>query len=150
MPKTFRCRPATRADAVACAKIIREWGAETQWMSPLDDLQPMADSWRDLLGSDTAWVAETEARVVGFCVREADNITGLYVASGSRNSGIGKALLDLAKSNRESITVWAYEKNERARKFYRREGFVEVGRELDEEDERSELIYIEHRWIRPQ
>ena len=72
-------------------------------MGPLDDLEPMAESWRDLLDTDTAWVAEMDGRVVGFCVREDDNITGLYVAGEARNLGVGKALLDLAKADRDRL-----------------------------------------------
>lgn len=139
----FEYRPSTRSDALACAMIIRAWGAETPWMVPLDDLEPMAAFWADMLASDTAWVAVREGQVIGFCVREADNITGLYVASEVQSNGVGKALLDLSKRDRDWITVWVYEKNLRARAFYQREGLVDIGREKDEE---SHLMYIESRW----
>lgn len=91
----------------------------------------------------TSWVAERDGAVVGFCLREDDNITGLYIARRARGAGVGKALLDLAKTDRTWITVWAYEKNTRARKFYRREGCVEVSREVEDG---SGLIDLEHRW----
>ncbi len=138
-------RAARGSDALRCAEIIREWGAETPWMVPLDDLEPMAASWRDLLETDTAWVAEADGKVIGFCVREDDNITGLYVARDGRRQGVGKALLDLAKANRDWITVWVYELNSRARHFYSREGLIDIGRE---KDEHSHLIYVETRWTR--
>jgi len=115
-------------------------------MVPLDDVEPMAASWRDLLGLDSAWTATADGRVVGFCVREDDNITGLYVARRWRNSGIGKRLLDLAREERTWITVWAYDANTRARKFYRREGLVEIGREIQQG---TGLIDVEHRWTKP-
>ncbi len=114
-------------------------------MVPLDELGPMAASWENMLETDTAWVAENEAGVIGFCVREDDNITGLYVARAAQSFGIGKALLDLAKVDCDLITVWVYEKNSRARAFYRREGFVKIGRE---KDEHSHLMYVESRWNR--
>ncbi|MGB5560371.1 MAG: GNAT family N-acetyltransferase [Paracoccaceae bacterium] len=141
----FVYRSAEASDAIACARIIREWGAETPWMVPLDDLEPMADSWRDLLDTETAWVAEQDGGVVGFCVREDDNITGLYVARAARNFGAGKRLLDLAKAERDWITVWAYEANTLARKFYRREGLMEIGREIQKG---TNLVDVEHRWLR--
>ncbi|MEP6068547.1 MAG: GNAT family N-acetyltransferase [Paracoccaceae bacterium] len=142
---TFTYRPSKGSDAIACATFIREWAAETPWMVPVDDLEPMAQSWVGMLESETAWVAEREGRVVGFCVREEDNITGLYISPDAQSCGIGKALLDLAKTDRDWITVWVYEKNERARAFYRREGLVQIGRE---KDEYSHLMYIEKRWTR--
>lgn len=60
-----------------------------------------------------------------------------------------KALLDLAKADRDWITVWAYEKNEHARRFYRREGLVEICREMEVFDDGSRLMDVEHRWTRP-
>jgi len=82
---------------------------------------------------------------VGFCVRQEDNLTALYVARDFRGQGVGKSLLDLAKADRDWITVWAFEKNPRARKFYRREGCVEITREVDQA---TGLIDVEHRWTR--
>ncbi len=141
----FTTRRSSGPDSISCATIIREWGQETPWMVPLDELEPMAASWYDMLNSDTAWVAESEGRVIGFCVRENDNITGLYVANDAQSCGVGRALLDLAKLNRDWITVWVYEKNVRARAFYCREGLVEIGREKDED---SHLMYVFGRWKR--
>ncbi len=114
----------------------------------MDELEPMANYWEDLLASNSAWVAEMDDQVVGFCVRSDDNITGLYVAEHARSKGVGKALLDLAKKDRSWITVWAYEKNEQARKFYRREGLIEISRDLEIYEDGVELIDVEHRWFR--
>lgn len=142
---TVEFRKARAADAPFCASIICAWGAETPWMVPIDDTETVAASWRDLLETDTAWVAEISGHVVGFCVREDHNITGLYVRSDARSLGVGKGLLDLAKVGRDWITVWVYELNELARAFYRREGLRDIGRE---KDEHSHLIYREMRWKR--
>jgi hypothetical protein len=51
----------------------------------------------------------------------------------------------MAKADREWMTVWAYEENPRARKFYRREGCVEISREIEEG---TGLVDIEHRWAK--
>jgi len=84
-----------------------------------------------LLHVETSWVCEENGKVVGFCVRQGDNITGLYVSREARGRGVGKSLFDMAKMGREWITVWAYEQNPRARKFYRREVCVGVSREIE-------------------
>ena len=146
---TYTYRSANPSDATACSQIIRDWGAETPWMVPIDDLEPMARFWGDVFVKDMAWVAEMNDRVVGFCARSDDNIGALYIAPDARNSGVGKALLDLAKMDRDWITVWAYEKNERARNFYRREGLVEISREMEVFDDGSSLMDVQHRWTRP-
>ena len=138
-------RRARASDARACATIIRDWGEETSWLGPVDELEPMAAFWAELLSSETAWVAERGGAVIGFCVREDDNIGGLYVARAARGRGVGRALLDRAKEDRDWITVWAYRANAAARRFYRREGLVEISCEPEEE---TGLMNIEHRWTR--
>ena len=117
-------------------------------MVRMDDLEPMARFWAGVFEHDVGWVAETEGRIVGFCARSDDNICGLYIAPEARNRGVGKALLDLAKADRDWITVWSYEKNEEARKFYRREGLVEILREMEVFDDGSSLMDVEYRWRR--
>ena len=59
------------------------------------------------------------------------------------STGIGKGLLGKAKENRDWITVWAYEQNVGALRFYKQEGLFEVCREVERA---SGLMNIEHRW----
>jgi len=142
MTPTYRA--ATAADGAAAARLIFEWSAETPWIGPPNPVAEVTAFWSGCFaGVETAWVAMQAGALVGFCVREDDNISGLYVARAARGQGVGKHLLDLAKRDRTWITVWAYEKNIRARAFYRREGLVEIGRDLEDP---SGLIDIEHRW----
>ena len=142
---TPHIRSGQQSDVVPCVDILRDWAEETPWMAKLDDRQPMLAFWRDLFETDLVWVAEIEGRIVGFCTRDDDNIGALYVAKEARNTGIGKRLLDMAKADRDWITVWAYEENKHALRFYAREGLVEVSREVEEE---SNLVNIEHRWTK--
>lgn len=142
---TYVYRLAEKRDGRACAKIIEDWSAETAWLSPPWEFDRLAAWWSGCLdGVETSWVAINQGKVVGFCVREDDNITGLYVARGHRGTGVGKGLFDLAKAGEDFVTVWAYEKNTRARKFYRREGCREISREREEG---TGLIDVEHRWV---
>ncbi len=146
MTETYRL--AEGRDGVACARIVQEHGQETPWLGPLFDLERLETWWSGCLQHvPTAWVCVREGAVIGFCVRQEDNLTALYVARAARGQGIGKALLDLAKAERDWITVWAYEENPRARAFYRREGCVEVSHEVEEG---TGLVDIEHRWQRVQ
>ncbi|MCH9807839.1 MAG: GNAT family N-acetyltransferase [Alphaproteobacteria bacterium] len=142
---TYSFRTGDPSDALACAKIIRDWGDESPWLDPLDDLQTLAAFWRGVFEKDLVWVAEENGVIVGFCVREDEFICGLYVDREARCCGVGRRLLDLAKFDRDWIIVWAYEANMRARKFYRREGLVEICRELEKD---TNLMNVEHRWTR--
>jgi GNAT superfamily N-acetyltransferase len=145
---TYSYRKAKSSDSKHCVKILREWADETPWMPELDDLKPMEEFWKGIFENDPTWVAEFNAEIIGFCVRNTgheNNIGALYVVPEFRNCGVGKHLLDLAKEKCSHITVWAYEKNTKARRFYQREDCNEVSREFDEE---VNLVDIEHRWKR--
>ena len=139
-------RTATPSDGLACARIIRAWGAEMSWMAPLDDLAPMSAFWAEMIEEYPAWMAERDGIVVGFCLRDDDNIGGLYVAREHRRPGLGKRLLEFAREGCERIVVWAYEANAGARRFYRREELVEG---CWEREESSQLMNVEHHWTRP-
>lgn len=144
---TYTYRLAERRDGKAAAHIVQEWSDTTPWLPPLNEFDRVSAWWSGCLEHvATSWVAEKYGAVVGVCVREDDNITGLYLAHGARGQGVGKHLLDLAKEDRDWITVWAYEKNRSARKFYRREGCVEIDREVEDD---TGLVDVEHRWNRP-
>ncbi len=114
-------------------------------MAPIDDAPNVAAAWRDDLAADTSWVAERDGQVVGFCTRDEDTVIGFYVARGSRSLGAGAALMRLAKEGQPRLVVWVYELNGRARAFYRREGFVDIG---VEKDEHSDLKYVKTHWLR--
>lgn len=144
MPPHFRSGQPT--DAIACVDILRDWVEETPWMPAPDERQELVAYWSGVFENDLAWVAEMGGRIVGFCTRSDGLVGALYVVPEARSAGIGKRLLDMAKANRDWITLWAYEKNKHARKFYQREGLIEVSREIEEE---TNLMEIEHRWTKP-
>ena len=80
-----------------------------------------------LAGPDEIWVAESDGMVVGYARVANDWLDDLYVAPGHTGAGIGTALLGLAKSVRpEGFSLWVFESNQGARRFYERHGLVEL------------------------
>lgn len=74
-------------------------------------------------------VAEIDAAVRAFVALGPTSIVLLAVAEGWRSRGVGSRLLDHAKGLRpRGLTLWTFEANERARRFYARHGFVELQR----------------------
>jgi len=147
---TVTYRKATLSDAIACVKILLDWIEETPWMpAPEQDRQYLEEDWTAAFSDPESWktwFAENSTQIVGFCIRQVrddNNIAGLYVVPEARSVGVGRDLLELAKENCSHITVWAFEANDKARKFYHREGLVEVSREIDDV---TKLVDIEHRW----
>ncbi len=144
----YTTRPALPSDAEACVSILRNWIFDTDWMpKQLNDVETMVQWWAEHFQNEHAWVAENEGRVVGFCSRQrgSNNISALYVTPDAQNGGLGKQLLDLAKQNCNRIVVWAFEANENARRFYHREGLIEIDREMDED---LNIMDVEHRWTK--
>lgn len=140
-------RPGTLADAPAMAAIKNDWIDATLWMPrvhPADDL--VRHHREHVLRRQQVTVAEDEG-VVGFSGLDDEGfVTSLFVASGARGRGVGKALLDRAKTARpEGLRLWTFVANEGARRFYAREGFAEVERTDGENEERLPDVLM--RWM---
>lgn len=96
---------------------------------------------------DRGWVtvAEEEGRIVGFLARDGEEICALYLLREVNGKGIGAALLDAAKAQCQRLTLKAFQDNTGARKFYKREGFVEL-RRGDGSDNEENLPDVEFLW----
>jgi len=77
-----------------------------------------------VLPQHEVWVAKTDAGVVGMAVLSERVLEHLYVAPDAQNRGVGSALLAKAKERRPTgFTLWTFQANESARRFYERHGF---------------------------
>ena len=63
----------------------------------------------------------------------------------TRSKGVGKALLEYAKSRKPSLTVSVYQKNQRALAFYRRKQFVVQSEGIDEDTNEADIQML---WTR--
>jgi GNAT superfamily N-acetyltransferase len=70
-------------------------------------------------------VAEMNELVMGFMAMEGDHVDHLYIAPAYQGRGIGDTLLAMAKELRPSgLTLWTFQRNAQARRFYEARGFV--------------------------
>ncbi|MDO0915758.1 GNAT family N-acetyltransferase [Streptomyces sp. DT2A-34] len=73
------------------------------------------------------WVAEAADRIVGLMVLDGDQLSQLYLDPDRRGCGIGDRFVDLAKQLRpHGLTLWTFQVNKPAHRFYERHGFVAV------------------------
>ena len=102
---------------------------------------------RDMLPQAELYVHENEGtrQIDGFIGLTENHIEGIFVAKAARSKGIGKALLDYAKSRRPRLDLSVYQKNERALAFYRREQFVVQSEGIDGDTNEAEIQML---WTR--
>ena len=143
---TLRIRPATIDDARQIAEVhVGSWRHAYRGMLPdavLDrrSADDREGTWRAAFADETtgALVAEDDGRIVGFTSfgpsRDGDasertaEILTIYVEPSTMGRGIGRELLAAASASLrdrgfERATLWVLEANERARRFYEREGW---------------------------
>ena len=85
------------------------------------------------------WVFELDGMVVGFIALIGDEVGALFVHSQYHRRGIGKQLMDHARSIRESLELDVFEENSTGRGFYEKYGFREISRHMHEETGRMQL-----------
>lgn len=87
------------------------------------------------------YVYEEENKIKGFISIIEDNFIGaLFVDNNSQGNGIGKEILDFAKNEYRNLSLAVYKDNEKALKFYLREGFSIVKEQVNEDSKRIEII----------
>lgn len=83
---------------------------------------------------------EKNGQIVGFIGMNNQYVEGLFVKESAQSRGIGKQLLDHAKSRETELCLGVYQKNVRAMRFYLRENFLIQAEEMDEDTNEKEYI----------
>lgn len=123
-------RPATPDDLPAVAELYlaaREAAVPQMppGIHPPDDVRRWVASW-DLVRREL-WLAESDEALLGFADVQNDWLESLYVDPLHTGQGIGAALLDLVKGVRPNgFSLWVFQSNTRARRFYTAHGLVEL------------------------
>ena len=151
LPPDVSIRQAVPADAEALAHLhVDVWDDAYTGLVPqgiLDDrrekVAERVERWQEILGrAEPTWVAEDSEGLVGFTstgpardndMEELLELYALYVRSAYWDSGLGYALFEIAVGDRAAY-LWVLVGNERAIRFYERQGFRLDGTE-DEHDE---------------
>ena len=119
-------RRATAVDAGAVGDVYLG-SFHATYGFPLAHTDDQVRSWlaRVVVAGETeTWVAVEGDRVVGMMVVAPDDLDQLYVTPDRLGRGIGRRLLDRAKVRSPGgLTLYTFQENVRARRFYERNGF---------------------------
>jgi GNAT superfamily N-acetyltransferase len=100
--------------------------AAMPWLPVLHSLEE-TESWiaTVVLPQQDVWLAAVDA--LGFVALATGWVEQLYVDPAAWRTGLGSALLDLAKQRQPSgFQLWTFQQNAMARNFYRKHGLVEI------------------------
>jgi GNAT superfamily N-acetyltransferase len=120
-------RPATPTDAATIADVFLS-SFHATYDFPLAHTDEQVREWiRDeLLPAGVTWVAlDADGTVVALMAVKPGDLDHLYVRPDLLGQGIGRRLLDVAKAESpDGLTLYTFQVNARARRFYERNGFV--------------------------
>ena len=138
--------PARADDAPALARILSDWIDETAWMPDIHTPDEDRRHLLHLIATCEVVILRDGQPIHGFLARDGARLHALYLVPGARGKGMGKHLLDLAKSRSDRLELWSFQANSGARSFYAREGFDEVemtdGADNDEKMPDVRLVWV--------
>jgi len=145
---TIVLRPATAHDADAIAALFTASRKLLDFLPPLHSAEEDRAFIADIvLPGQRVTLAVSGDRVAGFLAEEPGWINHLYVAPEALGRGIGSMLLADAKTRHETLELWCFADNRRARRFYEAHGFAEVER-TDGSGNEERMPDIRFRWRR--
>ena len=124
--------------------LIRVWLASTipgQSFLPEEHWRGMEREIRvELMPIAETWVVEDHGELVAFMSLLGNLIGGLFTHPDHQGKGHGRALVEHARQRFDPVFVEVFEANEKVRRFYRRCGFVDHERRIDEDSGLPQLI----------
>lgn len=142
-------RRATLADMPALARLHRRTVEVSLPFVPRLHT-PEEDAWwfaERLYPANQVWLAEGVEGPEGYIAFRLDFIEHLFVRPESQGLRLGAVMLDKAKADTAELSLWTFQQNLRACRFYEKHGFV-VAKETDGRDNEEKLPDVLYRWRR--
>jgi|SRR5439155_12798115 len=116
-------RRAGREDVDAIAGVFgRSFGSLT-FLPQLHTPEEHRAFFARVVSADEVWAWEVEGAILAFAAIDDATLTHLYVEPEHTGRGVGSALLAHVKSRRpQGFSLWTFQDNAGARRFYERHG----------------------------
>lgn len=108
--------------------------AEEFWESRVDDMREI------YIPASETYVFLENGAILGFFSLQADSLAAMFVSPDAQGRGIGRQLMNKAKSLRGKLNLSVYRENEKSIQFYRKCGFKPVRERVDEGTEHIEIL----------
>ena len=116
-------RELRKADINSVAEIWLDTNRKAHAFIPASYWESNFASVKEMLPQAEVYVYENDKGIQACLGLSGEYIEGIFVSEGAQSRGIGKCLLDCAKDIKPALRLNVYQKNVRAIRFYRREGF---------------------------
>jgi putative acetyltransferase len=141
-------RPAHPEDATVIAALF---SASRRLLTFLPELHsPEEDQVfirNHILSAYVVTVAVHDGQIAGYMAEGPGWIEQLYMHPREVRTGIGSALIEVAKMRHERLELWCFRDNIAGRSFYEKHGFVAVA-ETDGSENEAKAPDIRYRWVR--
>jgi putative acetyltransferase len=143
-------RKLSLASSDAVARIHRiAFDDRLPWLAGLHT--PEEDRWyvrQRVFPHCEVWGAVTNGTLRGFIAFRDGWIDHLYVVPEAQGQGLGSALLAKAQQAYPKLSLWTFQRNNLARRFYESKGFVVIGETdgADNDEHEPDVLYT---WTRP-
>ena len=118
-------------------ELLEAWYSASQVAHPFLDDAFFAQERRNIaavhLPNAETWVYELDGVVVGFIALIGNEVGAIFVDPKFHGQGIGRALMDKARSIREVLELDVFKDNRVGRKFYEKYGFRQVDEHVHED-----------------
>ena len=149
MGDRYLVRKPSAADADTVARVHRiAFDDRLPWLAGRHT--PQEDQWyfrERVFPTCEVWGACDGPTIKGFVAFREDWIDHLYVLPEAQRHGLGSALLEQARSAFPRLSLWTFQRNTQARRFYESQGFVLV-RETDGSDNEEHEPDALYTWAR--
>jgi len=137
-------RELNKADIDRVADIWLDTNIKAHYFIPAKYWESNFEFVKEMMLQAEVYVYEDNHEIQGFIGMTDEYISGIFVCGEVQSQGIGKCLLDYAKSKKKKLLLNVYQKNARAISFYQREGFDIQRSDLDEATGEKEYVMVWH------
>lgn len=135
-------RELHKADIDKVADIWLDTNIKAHSFIPTEYWESNFEFVKEMMLQAEVYVYEVDHEIQGFIGMTDEYINGIFVCSEMQSQGIGKFLLDYAKSKKKKLLLNVYQKNARAISFYQKEGFDIQCNDLDEATGEKEYVMV--------